>query len=136
MTQFFKNMYFKESGMAALLTIVIVGASTLAMVIGAAFLSASSLDIGASYNKTETALAVAEGCTREGLRRLKINPDYVVADLILPIGDKSCIINITANNEERTITAVGVFDYFYKHIKAVAKVVNGVDLELVEWGEE
>jgi hypothetical protein len=131
-----KKKYITESGMAALLTIVIVGASTLAMVIGAAFLSASSLDIGASYNHTEAALALAEGCAREGLYRLKINPNYVAENQILPIAGNSCIINITADADNRTITAIGQYNNYYKHIRVEAQVFNGIDVELVDWVEE
>lgn len=136
MSQYFRNLEKNKKGIAALLTVIIVGASTLAMVIGATFLGSTSMDAGGIYIKGGAALAAAEGCAREGLRRLKIDPGYNADNMILPIGDKYCIINIDSNGSESVISTVGVSEGYYKRIRVLARISGETHIKVLEWNEE
>ena len=127
------NFQKNQSGISAIIVVIIIGAACLLMAKGAAFLSLGELDMGRVSAKGHETDYLAEACLEEALLRLKIDNDYAVADYELPIGDSSCLLAVTDSIVGKTITAIGVNDEYQKELRAEAVIVDGVvDLSSLE----
>ena len=123
-----------QSGIAALLLIVIIGAVSLVMVKSAALIGIGEVDMAYTNSKAQETLDIAEGCAEETLRRLQIDPDYTANNFYLTLGNGSCVINSTINGNERIITAEGIVEEYYKKIEVKAIISNG-QITIDNWQE-
>jgi len=117
---------------AALLTIVIISAAVLIMAFSASLLGLGELDLGYTSQKGGEALSAADSCVEEALRRLRLDSDYSGGDL--NVGQGSCIINITVNGSDRTITAESTVGEYHKKVQAEA-TLSGSDTAITSWQE-
>lgn len=107
----------RQSGIAALLTIVIVSAATLIMAYNASLLGLGELDMGYVSQKGAEALGMADGCVEEGFRRIRLDGGYSGENLTTR--DGSCIINVSANGNIRDIiVTASTTGNYYKKIEA------------------
>ncbi len=106
-----------QSGVAALLTIIIVSAATLIMAYNASLLGLGELDMGYASQKGGEALSMADGCVEDAFWRLRLDSAYSGGNMT--VSDGSCIINILANGNDRVISVIAstTGDY-YKKIEA------------------
>jgi len=116
-----QNSKFKiqnlHSGFVALLTIVIVAASTLILAYSASLLGLGELDLGYTSQKGNEAFAIADGCMEESLRRLRLNVEYTGETLITSNG--LCIISIGTAGSNRTVTVTAsTTDSYHKKLEA------------------
>jgi len=104
----------RQSGFAALLTIVIIAAATLIMSYNASLLGLGELDLGYTSQKGNEAYAIADGCMEESLRQFRFNTSYVGKALITKNG--SCIIELTTSglNATSTVTASTTSKHYKK----------------------
>lgn len=125
-----------KKGFIALITIVIISATTLLLVLGASGIGLGELDSGFSDGKSGEAFAIAEGCIDEVLRRLHLDSNYGVGagTINLSVHNGSCTIEVTANASERTINVTGTADDFNKSLRVVATVSGGT-VTLDSWSE-
>ena len=127
------NYKLPEDGIAALLTIVIIGAASLIMAYSASILSLGDLELGFDSQKGSQAFALADGCMEEAMRRLEIDDLYVGGTL--SIGDNSCIIVISSSGSDRTILVTSEVDIYHKKIEAQVTLSSG-ELVLNSWEEK
>lgn len=121
-----------QTGMAALLTIVIVGMATLTMVITSSLLGMDQLEMSYSRDKGREAFYLAESCLSDCLRKIKMNPGSLPYSYTLPADNGFCIINMLDNN---TISAVGQVENHTKRLR-ISIAVNGKKITVTDWREE
>jgi hypothetical protein len=121
-----------QNGMAAIFTILVIGAAALIMARSAAFLSMSILDTTSLVDKGRELEHLTEGCVEESLRRLQIDNDYSVTDFLLTQTNGSCLISISRENENRVIDVIGeIGDYNKKIVTEV--VINNDKILISKW---
>ncbi len=130
----FLNVVKSQSGLAALLIIVIIGATALIMAKSASLLGIGEVDMAYIMEKGEETLIMAEGCAEETLRRFRLDSNYVANDFSLPVGNGQCTINTTANGDQRTITVLGNVADYYKKIQ-VDMTINNEQIIIDNWQE-
>ena len=112
-----KNKIIQDKrGVAALLTIVIVGAASLIMAYSASILGLGELDMGYTEKKGEDAFNIADGCMEEALRHLRLNQSYTGETLSL--GSGSCIIGISSSGSDRTIIVTSTLSSYHKVLES------------------
>ena len=123
-----------QQGIAALITILVVGATTLVMVIAASLISMDGLEMGYHGDRGNEALALAEACVNDTARRLKIDPDSATSSsLSLPGG--YCIIDLKSDEAGvKVFEAGGVAGDYYKKIRAQFGL-DGGNLNMLNWEE-
>lgn len=121
----------KQRGIAALLTVIVIGMATLAMVITSTLLGIDRLDTGVFIGKSREALALADSCLDDALRRLKIDPLNIPADYSLSLDNGSCIINIS---DGHIIRSTGQVENLVRHLQADFSVI-GDRIILNDWQE-
>jgi hypothetical protein len=107
MTKRFKN---DDSGFAALVSVVALGAVCLVVTISASRLSLSELEILATANHGQKAAVLAASCLEEGLMRLRYDPGYRVSGETVEIGDGSCVLDIVDQGDTVLVAASGRSD--------------------------
>ncbi|MBD3311545.1 MAG: hypothetical protein GF349_03545 [Candidatus Magasanikbacteria bacterium] len=128
-----KNKFLQDSrGVAALLTIVIVGAAALIMAYSTSVLGLGELEMGYSSQKGDQALLLADGCIEEALNRLRLDAGYTGSNLYL--GDGSCIIGVSGVGGSRVIFATGTVDIYTKVIRVEA-TLSGSNVDVTTWEE-
>jgi hypothetical protein len=113
----------QQNGVAALLTVVIIGAATLVMAYGASLLGLGELSIGYAEQKGAEAFSLADGCMEEALRRTRLNASYGVGvgTMNVSVTNGSCTIEVTdtgSNPETRNIIVRGTTGRFHKRIQS------------------
>ena len=119
----------EQKGVAALLTIVIVGAATLIMAYSASLLGLGELDMGYTSQQAAETFAIADGCMEETLHQLRLDSGYTGATLNL--GDGSCTIEVSGGLI--TVTA-NIDSKYYKKIQAGYSISNNV-VSVTSWQE-
>ncbi len=121
-----------QSGVAALLTVVIVAAATLIMSYSASLLGLGELDMGYTSSLGAEAFSVADGCMEEAFRRIRLDTNYNGGSLGL--GSGTCIIGVVANGNNRTITVTGTVLEYNKKIEANL-ILSGNVITIDSWEE-
>lgn len=131
--------YNTQSGIAALLTIVIVGAATLVMAYSASLLGLGELDLGYTSGRGAEAFSIADGCMEETLRRIRLNTAYgtVGGQINLTVPNGTCEINVSVGNpSERIVNVLGstTGGGYNKKIQA-ALTLSGNIITITSWEE-
>ncbi|MDO8260563.1 MAG: hypothetical protein Q7T50_03660 [Candidatus Magasanikbacteria bacterium] len=134
-----KNIY-NQDGLAALMVVVVIAASVLIMAYNASLLGLGESEMGFSSQKGGEALATAEACSEEVLRRIRIDSEYGVGagNINLLISGNSCIINVNKSLNTRSILIVGTADQFNKKIQINISLtgVNNDEITVNSWEEK
>jgi hypothetical protein len=113
----------KENGMIALLTVFIISSTALIMAITSSLLGLGELEMGFNSQKGMEALSIADSCVEEGLRRLRLDPDYSGGHLI--VGDGSCIIQVVnQGGGDRSFLIEAVLDNYYQNLEVEVTLAN------------
>ena len=132
------NMHINDNkGIAALLTIIIIGAAALLLAFNASLLGLGELDQGYTSQKGGQAESVAEGCLEETLRRIRLDTNYGVGagSIGLSIGEDSCILTVTDLGGARRITVTGTSDSYNSKLEAELSLSGNV-ITLTSWEEK
>lgn len=121
-----------QKGMAAIFTVLVIGAAALIMARSAAFLSMGSLNTSYISDKKSEVEYLTEGCVEESLRRLQIDHDYTIIDLALVQDEGSCLMTVEGNGGERVITAIGTIGDYHKKITANV-TMNNDEIIINKW---
>ncbi len=121
---------YSQHGMAALLTVIIIATATLIMAFNASLLGLGELNLGYISQQGNEVTTITESCIEEALYRLKLDPAYSGGTLAL--GNGSCIINITANGDNRIIIASGTMDVYNKKIQVGLTLTNH-QINITSW---
>lgn len=120
----FLNFIKQQNGAAMLLLVILLTASALIAASSVLFLGLGELDMGYIYQCGEEALAVADGCLEETLRRLKLEPGYIGGNLDL--GNGSCIIGVSGSVANKIINATSTVKNCNKIIESNISISSGV----------
>lgn len=121
-----------QRGVAALLIVLVIAAAVLIMSYNISMLGIGESELGFVSQKGDEALSIAESCSDEVLRRLRINNDYGVGlgDFQLPVGSNYCIINIVKNASQRVISITGKADNYHRKLVITAEI-SGTNNDIV-----
>jgi len=131
-----KNIQTK-SGIAALVTVVIIGAAALLMAYSAALLGLGELELGYTTQRGSEAFSVTDGCLEETLRRIRLDTSYGVGveTIVVLVPNGSCSIVITdLGGSQRSIIVSGSTDDYYKSIEATI-LLSGNVITMQSWEE-
>jgi len=117
-------------GIAALVTIIVVGAAALLMAMSASILGIGELDMGYTAQKGKETDVFADACVEEALHRLRLDSNYMGGSLSLDAN--SCIISVTANGNDRTVVATAQSGNYFEKRHAQLSVTNNV-ITLSSW---
>lgn len=124
-----------NSGFAAMLTIVIIGAAALIFALNATLLGLGELDLGYTSQKSGEAFALSDGCMEETLERLRLDDTYGVGTTtVLSFANGSCTINVASSGSNTIVFVVGTVDNHYRKIRATTTISSGV-VTLDSWNE-
>src|SRR3989344_2448799 len=112
-------MKYLKSGIAALIVVVVIGASALLMATGAAFSGLWEADSAFTADQGKRAFAIAEACLEDRLERLREDPAYS-GNALPDLNSGSCIINMALPN----ITVEGIYSNYRKRIQASINITN------------
>lgn len=121
-----------QKGMAAIFTVLVIGAASLIMARSVAFLSMNSLDTAFISDKGREVEYLAEGCVEESMRRIQLNHDYLESGADLMIDGGVCHIVVSGDSGNKVLAVTGtVGDYNKKIITRV--VINNDEINLSDW---
>ena len=129
-----RNKIKNETGIAAILTVLIISAAMLVIARSTISVSIGESERTYTQEKGEAALAFAEGCVGETLRRFQLDPGYTANGEAFPLGSGNCTVNTLADNDARTIVAVGQIGDYYKSIEA-GIIIQDNGIMLTSWQE-
>jgi hypothetical protein len=130
-----KNIANSQSGYAALITVVIIGAAALIIAKNVSLLNLGELDMAVMADKGDEALVIADGCVEETIRRFTLDPNYSANDYELELGNGNCVINTSDDGDARTITVVSRVGDYYQEINAEITLSDG-GIILNSWQEQ
>src|SRR3989344_2077336 len=111
----------QEKGQLALLSLLIIGAITLAAALSASFISRTEIGKGFRQSQIVTAQGAADSCMEEALYRLKSDSAYAGGNV--NIGDGTCTITIINDSATvKSITVIGIVDKIRRKIEAKVQI--------------
>lgn len=98
-----------------LLTVLITGAVALAVSLQMALQSIGELDMGFAGSQAQRALALAEGCAGEALRRLRQDSSYAGGEM--PLGGGFCTIAVSQEGTGQVIDVAATLDRWTRKVR-------------------
>ena len=127
------RIFFKDQrGIAALIVVVLIGATALIMAFSASWFGIVDLDTGYIAKKGEEVGALADGCMDNALQRLRFDVNYSGETLV--VGGGSCIIAVVANGNDRVITVNASLGNYSQGLVA-SVTLSGNIITLNSWQE-
>ena len=111
------NNLSAQTGMAALLTVIIIGAVALIIVRSPALLGLGDIGVVYTASQGKAALTLAHACADEVLRQWRQDGNYSAANQVLSIGDGECLVNTSAQGNERQATIQAILNNCYQTIE-------------------
>ncbi len=134
-----KNIHHQpESGVAAIITVVVLGAFALLAASAASILGLGELELGYTFQRGEEAFASTDGCVEETLRRIRLNQLYGVGagTINLTVVNGTCAITVTIPVlGQREIIVIGESGEYNKKI-GVTITLTGDVIALNSWIEK
>lgn len=94
----------EQRGVAALLTVILIGVMVMTIGITAAFVGQTEVIVGGQTDYRNQVLMLASACLDEGAFRLKLDSSYTGSTV--PIGaTDTCVIAVSGSGATRTLTA-------------------------------
>ncbi|MFH1790263.1 MAG: hypothetical protein ABH832_04335 [bacterium] len=125
-----KLVIINDQGVAALLTVVIVGAAALMMAFAASMLGIGESQMAFDSAKKSEIFAFADGCIEEGLNQLRQDSAYTGSSLNLNGG--MCIITASGVANNRFLTASATKDNYYSRIEADVDLTSN-QVSITRW---
>jgi hypothetical protein len=122
------------NGFAALLTVVIIGASAFIIAFSSSIIGLGELDMGYTVSGAGEALSIADGCMDEALERLRKESSYTGGNLSYTKG--SCMIRVVSMGGIGTVTVTAsTTENYYKKIESTV-AVSGGNVNVNAWIEK
>lgn len=122
-------MIKNQSGLTALVTLIIISFVALLIALSINLISISEMQMGFEKSRSQKAFWAAEACLDEALIRLKRDPSYSGGSLTID-SVTNCTISISPSGNKRIITTVGTVDgIIIRRIEAQADVSGMVALD-------
>lgn len=124
-----------QSGIAALMVVVVIGAAVLLMAVTATMLGLGELEMGSVAADSGSVSSAADGCMEELFRRIKLDNSYGLGagNIELIIDDITCQMTVTdlgLNNRELQVVASR--NDIYRSLSAEVHIVNN-RVEMTSW---
>jgi len=127
-----KKIKHNNQGMAAIFTILVVGAASLIVARSVSFLALTRLDSSVLLDKGEEAAYLTEGCAEEALRRIELNHDFLPNGLSFVHGPGECVVTVVSNGNQRSLDIYGNLGNYHKRIQIELDIDNDV-LNIARW---
>ena len=121
------------TGFIALVSILLIGALTLLIAVGASLRSLGLGDTSFANESSYQADIFAESCVEHTLYILAVDPTYT-GDETLPIGDESCHVSavVVATSSEYTFVTESTIARYVQRI-SVDAVLSGSSTQIMSW---
>lgn len=116
--------------MAALIIVLVIGATALILALSSSFLGLGELDMGFTSQKGGEVTSLADGCMEEALCQIQLVANY--SGETLNLAENSCIIDVQTDGDSRIITVTAVMGDFGEKIEANVTFNDGV-ITLNSW---
>lgn len=128
-----KKKFQNKTGFSAIITIVILSIAGLIMAYSAVLLGLGELEMGYDFGRGGEAMAIADGCMEEALRRIRVDDTY--SGGLLNLGNGSCVINVSGSGSNRIVIVKGTVDNYNKKIEADLSLGGGGKIIINSWKE-
>lgn len=103
------NKFSNQSGLTAIITLVVISSVALLISLSVNLISLSELQMGFDRGRSLKAFWAAEACLDEAKIRLKSNPSYSGGNVNLA-ANLICTSSVVPSGSSRTITTTGTID--------------------------
>ncbi len=114
-----------NNGVAALLSVVIIGAVALLMAKNSAMIGRADLDIVNNNILSSIAESNAESCLEESLRQIQLDENYTNLVLSVDLAQGSCLVEVIKNSGNYIISSEGQMLSYLKKIKLRVSFLDG-----------
>lgn len=121
------------SGIATLVTILIIAAIALSLALSVSLVSVSSLLTDLGERQSDVSLAAAEGCVEDTLVRLVRDSSYAGGSL--GIGHAVCTVGVTGAGGSRTIQVTSTVATFTRKLRVDVSLQGG-RVSVTDWQEQ
>jgi len=118
------------SGIAALLIVVIIGATALIMALGASLLGMGELEMGYLSHRGGEVSTFGDGCVENTLEQLRKNNNYTGETLVNL--ENSCIIDVQTNGNLRNIFVTSTQSSMTTQFEVVADISQN-PISILSW---
>ncbi len=126
--------YLNQSGLTALVSLVVISSVALLIALSVNLLSLSEMQMGFDRGRSSKAFWAAEACLDEAKIRLKRNSSYAGGSLTVD-SNTTCTSSIVQNGQKRIITTSGTVDgIMIRRIEARVDLSGGT-ISLDYWKE-
>ena len=119
--------------MAAIITVIVVGAVVLIMGKSLAFIGLSHSEAALAYSQGNIAREIAVSCAEEVISRFRIDENYSASNENISIGAGLCTYTTSDNGQERTIQINTEYNDYYFEGVVVVNVNSGI-ISIINWG--
>lgn len=130
-------MRVRQEGMAALMSVVVIGAAVVLIGVSSMLLGVGELNMGNVMAEGQEARSIAEGCVEETLRRIQLDQAYGVGvgTISLNIGNGSCSVVVSdLGSSRRRVLVTGISNGYVKDIVVEVRL-SGASVSLDSWSE-
>ena len=132
--QLLKNIRRESDGFVAMMSVLLVGAITLLLAIGAVSRSLDASDVALASESSYQALFLAESCVEHALSILASDPEYGGNEQFA-VGDAHCQIGeVSATSSSRSFTTEATVGHFQKRLSVVGEVAASSS-KVIDWEE-
>lgn len=124
---FFKN----QNGLAAILTIVIIGAISIIAIKFVSWQAITDLDISYLGQKEKELNTIADGCLEEALWQLSIDWNFAAPSQAVSVGSGSCVYSIEPDGQNRAVNLTAQIDDYFKSM--AIEVGNSQKIEILSY---
>lgn len=128
-----KSIKNNKQGIAAIITVIVIGAVVLMMGKNLAFIGLSHFEAAGAYSQGNIAKEIAVSCAEEVIRRFQIDGNYSASNKNISIGLGQCTYITVTNDQDRTIQINIKYNNYYHQGTVVINVDNGI-ISIVNWG--
>ncbi len=122
-----------QKGLTALLTIVVISVAALLMAYSASFLSLGELEMGFTSQQGAETFDIADGCVEEAYQQIRRDNSYTGGTFSL--GSGNCNVAVSISGSDRTVTATGTLDAYYKVIQTNITIIGRRRIQVNSWQE-
>lgn len=131
-----KNLLNDNSGLAALVTVIVISVATLSIALTIAFSGITEVQTGLFISTSSKALLIADSCAEEAYYRLKLDNSYTGGTI--NIEGHSCTVAVTGAGPTRSINSSATVNNFTQTIISDISLVTNISTnangtDLTQW---
>lgn len=129
-----RKNYNKNSGYITLISVLVVGAVSVAIAVSLLLLGLAASRTSHTYQQADQAKALASACAEEGVEQIRTSSAYVGSGA-LSLGAGTCVYVVTSQGgSNRTINASGTVGGV---VRKLSVIINGISplITVASWQE-